>query len=339
MENIDIIDTLGKGLYGITYKVKRNNKLYALKRQKILKKYINEGTKYPLFREIKFYSWINKLSNSDQRFFVKLHDYKFYSNCNFKHKKEHRSKLIQNLIQSKHCLDLLIDLKDGVLKKILFELNEKQIMSMILQNIYAIYLMNKNGFIHADLHNKNICYTKIDKNRNIILHMPKQKYTINSYGYKYSIIDYGLVLHKNFILSKEEKDKYNLFRKYNRDLERFFIFTLTNVRYALRISKNDLKIYKLMRDVPINLYIRIKNIIISLYPELLKSYNKWEKDSIMDQILYYQIIQFLAIYDKKILSNFFQKRYSPNLLEAKHLEFIKFNFNNFEVIIDYLYNL
>ena len=294
MENINIIDTLGKGMYGITYKVKRNNKLYALKRQKILKKYINEGTKYPLFREIKFYSWITRLSNSDQRFFVKLYDYKFYSNCSFKHQKEknQKSKLIKKLIQSNHCLDLLIDLKDGVLRNILLKLNEKQRMSMILQNIYAIYMMYKNGFIHADLHNKNICYTNIDKNRNIILHMPKQKYTIKSYGYQYSIIDYGLALHKNFILSEKERERYGIFRKYNKDLEKFFINTLTNVNYAVKIRKNDLKIYQLMRDVPINLYIRIKNIIISLYPELLKSYNKWEKDKNMDYILYYQIILF-----------------------------------------------
>lgn len=339
MENIEIIDTLGKGLYGITYKVKRNNKLYALKRQKILKKYINKGTKYPLFREIKFYSWINKLSNSDQLFFVNLYDYKFYSNCNFKHKKEHKSKLIQKLIKSNHCLDLLIDLKDGVLKDILFKLNEKQIVSMALQNIYAIYMMNKNGFIHCDLHKNNICYSKIDKKKNIILHMPKQKYTIPSYGYQYSIIDYGYVLHKNFVLSGKEKENYNLYKKYNRDLSFFFIHTLTNTKYAFKIRKDNLKIYKLMKELPISLYIRIKSIIISLYPELVKSYNKWEKDSIMDVILYNQIIDFIAIYDKEILSNFFQKKYTPNLLESKHLEFIKFNFNNLELIIDYLYNL
>ena len=33
---LTIIETIGKGVYGTTYKVSYNNKLYALKKQKIL---------------------------------------------------------------------------------------------------------------------------------------------------------------------------------------------------------------------------------------------------------------------------------------------------------------
>ena len=74
MENIQILKILGSGMFGTTYKVKKttNNKIYALKRQKILRSFITKNTKYYMWRELYFYSWINKLLISDQKFFMKM---------------------------------------------------------------------------------------------------------------------------------------------------------------------------------------------------------------------------------------------------------------------------
>ena len=89
-----------------------------------------------------------------------------------------------------------------------------------------------------------------------------------------------------------------------------------------------------------HLYMRIKNIIIYLYPDLNKQYNKFEKTNIVDKILYYEIVQYLAIYDKKFLAKTFAKRYKPNLIPDSVLEYIKLNmymsYTNYNEIIKYL---
>ena len=238
MENIKIINTLGRGLFGTTYTVEKNNKLYAMKRQKILKSYIEFGTKYPMWREFIFFKWISKLSKTDIIFFMQLIDYKFYSNCYFSNKTEdNTNKLVQKLNKSKHCLDLLFDLKDGTIKHILNILNAKQCFSLAIQCIYAIYLMASNSFVHTDLHMGNIAYTKVDKKSKIKIQLDGINYLIPTYGYQYAIIDYGLIQNKKFDLKKSEEKKYQKHIKYNRDLNVFFINTLTNVQYAIKKKK------------------------------------------------------------------------------------------------------
>lgn len=215
MENLKIIKTLGSGLFGTTYLVKKisNKKKYALKTQKILKSYITGGTKYYMWRELRFYLWINKLIKSDQNFFMKMFDYKFYPNCSYSNNNQPdaKNKIVKKLIKSKHCLDLLLDLKDGTLSDLLksnknkhvFSL--KQIYSMIIQITYICYLLNKSGYIHNDLHYGNIAYKKIPYDKKITININGNKYKIKSFGYQWSIIDYGLILHRKFIMTKKSK--------------------------------------------------------------------------------------------------------------------------------------
>ena len=140
MDNIKIIKVLGKGLYGTTYMVLFNGKKYALKRQKILKSYITKTSKYPMWREFDFFNWISKLDKSDQKFFMVLYDYKFYSNCNFINQDSTTNKLILKLNNSKHCLDMLLDLKKGsistIYDKLLYKPNSRRNISLSIQFIY-----------------------------------------------------------------------------------------------------------------------------------------------------------------------------------------------------------
>ncbi len=202
--------------------------------------------------------------------------------------------------------------------------------------------MASNSFVHTDLHMGNIAYTKVDKKSKIKIQLDGINYLIPTYGYQYAIIDYGLIQNKKFDLKKSEEKKYQKHIKYNRDLNIFFIYTLTNVQYAIKKKNKSNKIILMNKLLNENqhLYMRIKNIIIYLYPDLNKQYNKFEKTNIVDKILYYEIVQFLAIYDKKFLATTFSKRYKPNLIPDSALEYIKLNmymsYTNYNEIIKYL---
>jgi len=71
---------------------------------------------------------------------------------------------------------------------------------MIIQLIYAVHIMKSKGFMHNDLHPGNIMATKTStKTIDILGHK------IPTYGYIFSIIDYGLVLSNKFKLTNKEK--------------------------------------------------------------------------------------------------------------------------------------
>jgi hypothetical protein len=365
MENIKIIKILGSGMFGTTYKVKKNsnNKIYALKRQKILKSFITKNTKYYMWRELYFYSWINKLSISDQKFFMKMIDYKFYSNCQYFNPQSEKpnNKIIQKLIKSKHCLDLLLDLKDGIVSDLLskssFKSNNKQFYSMIIQCSYICYLMNKSSYSHNDLHYGNIAYVKVPKNSMIKMIINGKNYFIKSYGYQFSAIDYGLILHKKFILTTKENKTYKNDMTYNKDMKSIFIYCLTNLKKCFKKSykkEKKLLLNTLHEEKP-ELYLRIKYLILFSYPEMIKYYDKFELDGSINKLLYYEIIQYLAIYDIKLISKCFTRKaklsslnskefrtkeiIKPNNISNQHLEFFKFNINDHLTIIKYFSKL
>ena len=363
MEHIKILKTLGSGMFGTTYRVRNeiDNKIYALKRQKILKSYIEKSTKYYMWREIYFYSWINNhIIKSDQKFFMKMIDYKFYSNCDYLNDKYFKedfinNKLIKKMIKSKHCLDLLVDLKDGTINQltqstqstqsIKTKLNSKQLYSMIIQCSYICYLMNKSGYSHNDLHYGNIAYTKVDKDSLIKIVIDNKQYLFKSYGYQFSVIDYGLILHKKFILTKKEKNTYQNNMIYNKDMKSFYIFCLTNIKeFTKKKYKKEKKILldRLYEEKP-ELYIRIKQLILSFYPNMIKYYDDYEIDRLSDDIhinklLFNEIMQYLAIYDINLISKCFNKKILPNNISNQDLEFFKLNINNHISIIKYFMN-
>ena len=53
--------------------------------------------------------------------------------------------------------------------------------------------MKKNQYVHADLHTRNIAYTKTDKK-----YIKLENTKVRTHGYIYSAIDYGKVIHPKF---------------------------------------------------------------------------------------------------------------------------------------------
>ena len=85
MDNkIIILKELGKGVYGTTYKVTKDDKIYALKKQKILDSDAKKDISKSIWREIEFYKWVRKLKSNQQHFFTILYDYTINNTCNFK---------------------------------------------------------------------------------------------------------------------------------------------------------------------------------------------------------------------------------------------------------------
>ena len=84
-------------------------------------------------------------------------------------------------------------MKDGVLSDIMTNLNKKQVYSLIIQISYAFHLMHINNYIHGDPFSKNICYkkTKLKKIKILDLDIP-------TYGYIFSLIDYGTIVNYKF---------------------------------------------------------------------------------------------------------------------------------------------
>ena len=112
--DIQIINTLGAGLFGTTYLVKYNNDNYALKIQHILPNDKNESYKKGLWRELDLYNYINTLQPFQQKFFTKLYGYEIINDCNHKQKRPSKINLdvkLLNLDKSKWCVKFLTEYK------------------------------------------------------------------------------------------------------------------------------------------------------------------------------------------------------------------------------------
>ncbi len=205
-KKIKIISTIDNGIFGIVHVVKteNNNKKYALKIQKINKNDIRKNYSSKVWREIDFAKHMEKYPNH----FMKLYNYTFIHDSTYKQQInenmdnwEHNIKKNYLKLQaSNHYIKFLYELKDGNLKSIIYKLNYDQLYSFILQIIYTIYLMNQNGYYHNDIHWKNIAYVKTNKK-----YIKLFNKNVPTYGYIFSVIDYGENTNKKYILSELEK--------------------------------------------------------------------------------------------------------------------------------------
>ena len=203
--NIKLNKIIGYGVNAITYKIKIKGKYYVYRREKILSEDLDifkdieqdnlasllNKTSNDLIRNIYFNKFINTL---DTNHFLILETYKF-KKADYKVPLEDKNKHISWMVKhnktvndSNYSFDIITDLKDGTLNDIYNILTKHEVYSLIIQIIYALHLMHTNDFTHNDVHTKNICYKKT-KTKNIkILGL-----SIPTYGYIFSLIDYGLV--------------------------------------------------------------------------------------------------------------------------------------------------
>ena len=366
MRDILIKHILGQGVFGITYLAEdiKTGDVYALKRQKILKSDIEKTSlsKSSLLRELYFFKWINSLGKEDQKFFMKLIDHKFYK-CDFKIERkvknpdEKLQKLFDKLDASPYCLDLLVDLKDGIATPLVFAsftnkpiLNRGQIYSMVTQCLFGIYLMHKAKFIHSDNHLGNIAFKKVPRNEEIIVHIGNKKYQFPSYGYRFSYIDYGLVKYKKFVTTKKDLKEYEILYKYNGDLD-ILIYTML---FGLQKIMADLeKANKEIVSKPPVGEIFKNNLLWKIAKEKILSYftddyfHEWYRQfetgtmtskinkDMRKNVIESEIMRWVAIYDKKLFCQLKNHKYIPNLIDDDDIKFIVCNQFDMGKIVEY----
>ena len=220
--NYKIIKELNKGYSGIAYLIEKDDKKYVLKRQKLLPKEVKLNYKYSIWREIDFNKFVNKLSKSKQKYFMKMYDYKI-NECDYQHKPKVlyiNPMMKKDLIarnKSKYCLDIVIEYKGNTIYNLIKNgLPVKEKYCLIIQVLYALDIMHSNKYLHQDIHQGNITYEKANN-------------PIKVYGktlpceYQYSLIDYGATLHKKFNETKDEMNYYTKEKKRNSDVNQLMI--------------------------------------------------------------------------------------------------------------------
>ena len=145
---MEIIKELGNGMFGTVYKIKKDNKYYAMKIEHVLENDIEKDLKSPQWREIDFATKMNS-KYSDQ--FIKLYNYEFIKDCDHKQKysvdlkefaKYHRDKL-NKIAKSKYCIKKIYELVDGNVRDIINTLDEKQRYSMLAQLAGIVNILQK----------------------------------------------------------------------------------------------------------------------------------------------------------------------------------------------------
>ena len=340
MSKYNIIKQLGMGAYGTTYKVEYNNKFYALKKQKILQSDTKKNLKSNIWREIEFYKWINKLSSYDQIFFMKLYEYNIENSCDLEQEVDNKQ-----LNRSKICLNLLVDLKDGVLQDL--TLSKEQNNSLLIQMLYIIYLLRKSNWIHHDVHPGNIGYKIVDTNIKLNIKINKKTYKIPTYGYIFSLIDYGYCANKRFLKSSIEKKNYKLNYSLNFDLWCFleeYIFNYYKNINSLKKNNVDIKKLhdKITKYVYTNnklLYEKIKFIMIHINKSLESKFKLLETRNKYDYLISYDFTQYVQIYSNNTYYKVLELNYKDNMYNSNLLEYIKMNSNKIDILIINLLNL
>ena len=215
INNVKIIKKIGAGLFGTTYLVKLKNKNYSLKIQKILEKNTKVSYNSSIYRELDFYSFVNKLKKKEQTFFTKLYNYKIENNCKFKHKPPFKippkfKENINKLNKSKLCFKMLIEYHgktsiNNYLKK--NKLTLKQLYSISIQIINILKILYKYKYSHNDLHLGNLM---IQKTKEKYFYFSNKK--IPFYGLKINIIDFGEILHKKYKQNYSKRNVTRLFK-------------------------------------------------------------------------------------------------------------------------------
>lgn len=239
LDNITKIVEVGRGMFGVVYigTDKKDNK-YAIKVDKILPKHKKKNLEYPLWREIDFSKHMASLW-PDQ--FMTLWDYKFVDACDFKmefteqkfDKKELKQTWVKNqlrLAKSSLCVEKMYDYVDTTYGNIIEKIykndkskNKSGFIGIMIQVINIICLMSKEGYQHTDFHPGNMGVVYTSKKTVELINGIK----IPTNGILLKSIDYGLVKHKKYKLSKKESQD----TQHNYDVLRFITDYCQNEHY------------------------------------------------------------------------------------------------------------
>ncbi len=356
MKDYQIIGKLESGFNGLVYfiKTENDNKVYILKRQKILASQRKKNYDHEVWREIDFSEKVNLMNQNDQKFFMIIYDYniiKCTDKLEFYQQFEVilQDKNIKKLYDSNWCLDIIYQYKNQPIYDLIKKnkLSLKDIYHLIIQVLHAIILMKNEGYTHNDLHFNNIMYQKATHPIKIGKHTIKSKY-------QYSLIDYGLVNHKKYPSKKNDIDFEQL---------SLFLSYLSKVNIIMEIyqdnnwqipdilmdpfSKND--IYQIMYS-DTKIWNKIKRKLSKIYPEFIKLFDFMDKcenhKNITDFIwakenlhINYLLIEMLYISynSKKFYRDILQlkKVRKFNLIPEKDIEYFVLNISNYPKLLKY----
>jgi serine/threonine protein kinase len=351
---IKIIDTLGSGHFGTTFKISIDgcDGEYAMKRQKITVEEYESSIEapHPVNLEQLFYKWISLLPASDKIFFMEMYGSRRIE-CDFQSVK---SSVNEDLKNSKFCQESILQLKGDVMVKIFDRLTKNQFLSIFCQMIYATSLMHSAKYHHRDAKTDNICieptseeYIKIGDN------------SIKTYGVVASLIDYGSILHDDVYFPNVPKDFIDMQKIIDTDTWNLIDCILLNNTYIYKqiapdrmgIMPNEVfDIIKAIYRVSPKIYDHISSMLKDVghnfdshpiasdvpFIEIKKNH--------MFRALMYEFIQLLQIYHpeefRNSISSYFNKQIKlSHLIEYELIKLIVENKTNPKYVIDIVKNV
>ena len=239
---------IATGVQGAVHKVyDADGKRYAMKIIRINDDGHDIDFDTSTYREVEFAETIcNKYPNS----FMTLYAHDFIKNANdFDYEKpvhvpnniSHNKKL-----NSRFAIRLVYTYVDDTLENLIYKLSKKELYSIIVQFVYSINIMRKNGYVHNDLRTKNVGVIRTDE-KYIEL---DENLKIETHGYIFKLIDFGRVLHKKYDLTKSEKEIYK--NRINKEID-FIIYNLYRCYFKDKFFNR--KIYEITKsDIDRNLF-------------------------------------------------------------------------------------
>ena len=237
-----IIKELGHGMIGTVYliSVPKSKTRYALKIERIEKRDLKPNSKSSVWREINF---CKKFASKYPEQFIQMLEYDFIDTCTHIQTYSYEPKLFSQQVQNKlnrlesseYCVRKVFDLVDGELHQLINKLNLKQIYSMIIQVTYSINLLHSNNYIHGDIHDRNIGWIKTPSNKQIQINRTK----VPTFGYNFKLIDYGLIMRKTDIVSKQDEKNFN--DNLTNELG-LIAFMLVDTKFYEFVNKNNIEL-------------------------------------------------------------------------------------------------
>ena len=355
--NYKIIKKIHEGFVSDVFTVQLNGIIYIMKRYPIIDSNF-KNYKMVISREIDMSQFINKLSKNKIIFFMKTIDFKLVK-CNKIFKSFTNNTFVEK--KTNKCVEIIYEHKGDTLASLLKtkNLKLKDKYHMIIMIVYALDIIKKGGYVHADIHSDNITF-KTNKN----------KVKIGSKSiepkYIYSIIDYGFNKHSKY------KDKEVIVKEYvkmNYDLLYFIRQIILQNNLLQDIFKSNLRVRKFkpshkMEDLieifttHKNIWNKIKNILIKKGKNYIRWFNTFESNKInkfyenfeedfpiiksrdknyINISIPLEINILFSAYNRKqwLKINKWNKVNIPNLIPSKDIEFMILNINDNKKIINY----
>jgi broad specificity phosphatase PhoE len=332
---------IGSGVFGKTYEIaidalakwNKNTNIVMKRRTITIDEMKNEDTTFQINRMIDFFKLLNVLSPDDIKFFIRLYAYRKYNE------------------QKEYLIDMILERKQGTVYEIIESLTKNQIMTVFIQSLYALYIMNTYGYYHCDAKSDNICYSEISDTYLLLGKFGK----IQTHGYQISLIDYDNVLNDKFVLDAVDKKILTDNVNHNVDLWNLIDSILlrnTLIYNKIKTGKKGIKPKELMDLIKLFFSVQYNKetaILEKTYDNLDELRNVIRSDSFEEFKKYktsgYEVLQwFQILFPSKyidIIEKYFNIKlqhgeYNIDFIDNDLLVFIKLNGKDMKKIINHV---